>query len=185
MQPIASTGRVWSSIRPPFVQWDQVKNRTQSQRSGTTRFKAPSRYRSAGHPARADPHGPNRNDVTQLLPLIEAIPPIRGKRGRPLSKPVIVQADRGYVHDKYRKPLHAAGIATQIARRGEPHGSGLGKTRWVVEHTFAWLHNFRRLRIRFERLAAIHEAFMKIAACIICWRHLQKSFCWRFLGGRR
>ena len=72
-----------------------------------------------------------------------------------------------------RKPLHAAGIATQIARRGEPHGSGLGKTRWVVERTFAWLHNFRRLRIRFERLAAIHEAFMKIAACIICWRHLQ------------
>ncbi len=121
--------------------------------------------------------GANRNDVTQLLPLIEAIPPIRGKRGRPLSKPVVVQADRGYDHDKYRKPLHAAGIATQIARRGEPHGSGLGKTRWVVERTFAWLHNFRRLRIRFERLAAIHEAFMTIAACIICWRHLQKSFC--------
>ena len=88
-----------------------------------------------------------------------------------------MQADRGYDHEKYRKPLHAAGIATQIARRGEPHGSGLGKTRWVVERTFAWLHNFRRLRIRFERLAAIHEAFMKIAACIIYWRHLQKSFC--------
>ncbi len=66
------------------------------------------------------------------------------------------------------KPLHAAGIATQIARRGEPHGSGLDKTRWVVERTFAWLHNFRRLRIRFERLADVHEAFMKIAACIIC-----------------
>ncbi|MGC3029198.1 IS5 family transposase [Burkholderia sp. DN3021] len=121
--------------------------------------------------------GANRNDVTQLLPLIKAVPHIRGKRGRPLSKPVIVQADRGYDHDKYRKPLHAVGIATQIARRGEPHGSGLGKTRWVVERTFAWPHNFRRLRIRFERLASIHEALMKIAACIICWRHLQKSFC--------
>ncbi len=121
--------------------------------------------------------GANRNDVTQLLPLIEAIPPIRGKRGRPLSKPVVVQADRGYDHDKYRKPLHAADIATQIARRGEPHGSGLGKTRWVVERTFAWLHNFRRLRIRFEHLATIHEAFMKIAACVICWRQLQNSLC--------
>ncbi|RQS43250.1 IS5 family transposase [Burkholderia sp. Bp8986] len=121
--------------------------------------------------------GANRNDGTQLLPLIEAIPPIRGKRGRPLSKPVVVQADRGYDHDKYRKPLHAAGIATQIARRGEPHGSGLGKTRWVVERTFAWLHNLRRLRIRFERLATIHEAFMKIAACVICWRQLQNSLC--------
>jgi transposase len=65
----------------------------------------------------------------------------------------------------------------RIARRGEPHGSGLGKTRWVVERTISWLHNFRRLRIRFERLAFIHEAFMKIACCIICWRQLRTSFC--------
>ncbi|WP_310035137.1 IS5 family transposase [Paraburkholderia graminis] len=121
--------------------------------------------------------GANRHDVTQLLPLIDAIPPIRGKRGRPLSKPAIVQGDRGYDHDKYRRPLHAAGIPTQIARRGEPHGSGLGKTRWVVERTIAWLHNFRRLRVRFERLALIHEAFMKIATCLICWRQLQPSLC--------
>ena len=77
--------------------------------------------------------GANRNDVTQLQALVDAIPPISGKRGRPLSKPRIVQGDRGYDHDKYRRPLHAAGIVTEIARRGEPHGSGLGKTRWVVE----------------------------------------------------
>ncbi|MEI5995750.1 IS5 family transposase [Paraburkholderia bengalensis] len=121
--------------------------------------------------------GANRNDVTQLHPLVGAIPPIAGKRGRPLSKPRIAQGDRGYDHDKYRRPLHAAGIVTEIARRGEPHGSGLGKTRWVVERTISWLHNFRRLRIRFERLAFIHEAFMKIACSIICWRKLQNSFC--------
>ena len=121
--------------------------------------------------------GANRNDVTQLQALVEAIPPISGKRGRPLSKPRVVQGDRGYDHDKHRRPLHAAGIATEIARRGQPHGSGLGKTRWVVERTISWLHNFRRLRIRFERLAFIHEALLEIACCIICWRHLQKSFC--------
>ncbi|MEX3582723.1 MAG: transposase, partial [Burkholderia sp.] len=69
-----------------------------------------------------------------------------------------------------------AGVATEIARRGQPHGSGLGKTRWVVERTISWLHNFRRLRIRFEQLASIHEAFLRIACCIICWRHLKKSF---------
>jgi transposase len=121
--------------------------------------------------------GANRHDVTQLHALVDAIPPIGGKRGRPLSKPRIVQGDRGYDHDKYRRPLHAAGIATQIARRGQPHGSGLGKTRWVVERTLSWLHNFRRLRICFERLAFIHEAFMKLACCIICWRTLKNSFC--------
>lgn len=72
--------------------------------------------------------GINRHDVTQLLPLIDAIPPIRGKRGRPLLKPAIVQGDRGYDHDRHCRPLHAGGIPTQIARRGEPYGSGLGKT---------------------------------------------------------
>lgn len=94
-----------------------------------------------------------------------------------LVAPRVVQGDGGYDHDKYRRPLHAAGIATEIARRGQPHGSGLGKTRWVVERTISWLHNFRRLRIRFERLAFIHEAFLKIACCIICWRQLRKAFC--------
>lgn len=71
--------------------------------------------------------GANRHDVTQLLPLIDAIPPIRGKRGRPLSKPAIVQGDRGYDHDKYRRPLHAAGIPTQIARRGSRTAVALAK----------------------------------------------------------
>ncbi len=70
--------------------------------------------------------GANRNDVTQLLPLVAAIPPIRGLPGRPLSKPRIIQADRGYDHDKYRRPLHAQGIRTLIARRNTLHGSGLG-----------------------------------------------------------
>lgn len=40
-----------------------------------------------------------------------------------------------------RKPLHAAGIATQIACGGEPYGSGLGKSQWVVECTSAWLRS--------------------------------------------
>ena len=47
----------------------------------------------------------------------------------------------------------------------------------VVERTISWLHNLRRLHIRFERLAFIHEAFMKLACCIICWRKLKNSFC--------
>jgi hypothetical protein len=34
-----------------------------------------------------------------------------------------------------------------IARRCTEHGSGLGRVRWVVERTCAWLHNFSRLRI--------------------------------------
>jgi hypothetical protein len=47
-----------------------------------------------------------------------------------------------------------------IARRNTEHGSGLGKERWVVERTFAWLHDLRRLRIRYERDPGLHMAFM-------------------------
>jgi hypothetical protein len=41
----------------------------------------------------------------------------------------------------------------------------------VVEQTFALLHAFRRLRIRWEVRADIHEAFLKLACALICWRH--------------
>jgi transposase len=120
----------------------------------------------------------NRHDVTQLLGLVEAIPPIAGKRGRPLQKPELVQANRGYDSQPHRDELTARGISSQIAKRRTLHGSGLGKTRWVVERTIAWLHQFRRLRVRYERLAEIHEAFLKVGCAIICLRFLQKpSFC--------
>jgi hypothetical protein len=79
--------------------------------------------------------GGNRNDVIALTALVEAIPRVRGRRGRPRSRPASLYADRGYDHDKYRKLLRAEGIHTHIARRGVPHGSGLGVIRWVVERT--------------------------------------------------
>jgi transposase len=117
--------------------------------------------------------GGNRNDVTQLMPLIEAIPPVRGRRGRPRRRPEKVYADRGYDHDKYRKQVRAAGITPVIARRSTAHGSGLGVHRWVVEQTVALLHWFRRLRIRWEIRDDIHEAFLSLACAIICWRRLR------------
>ena len=67
---------------------------------------------------------------------------------------------------------HAAGITPIIARRGTAHGSGLGTYRWVVEQTFALLHWFRRLRIRWEIRDDIHEAFLRLGCAIICWRRL-------------
>ncbi|WP_220289438.1 IS5 family transposase [Streptomyces sp. MBT84] len=116
--------------------------------------------------------GGNRNDVTQLVPLLQAVPPIRGRRGRPRQRPVALYADRGYDHDKYRKQVQALGITPVIARRNTDHGSGLGVHRWVVEQSFALLHWFRRLRIRWEIRDDIHEAFLSLACGIICWRRL-------------
>ncbi|NMH95109.1 IS5 family transposase [Pseudonocardia bannensis] len=117
--------------------------------------------------------GGNRHDVTQL-PL-DAIPPIRGTRGRPRRKPRELYADRGYDFDKYRQLLCERGIAPRIARRGVAHGSGLGKIRWVVERGFAWLHAFKRLRTRYERRADIHLGLLQLACPLICHRQLAKS----------
>ncbi|WP_244135803.1 IS5 family transposase [Burkholderia seminalis] len=121
-----------------------------------------------GTPLAAILTGANVNDVTQLLPRIDAIPPIRGLRGHPLQRPRVVNADRGYDSERHRRALRDRGIEPVIAKRRTEHGSGLGKYRWVVERTHAWLHHFRRLRIRFERRADIHGAFLKLGCCLIC-----------------
>jgi len=126
-----------------------------------------------GIPLAATLTGGNRHDVTQLIPLIEAIPPVRGCRGRPRQRPVQVFADRAYDHDKYRTLVRARRIEPVIARRGTPHGSGRGRYRWVVEQAIALLHWFRRLRIRWEIRDDIHEAFLTLGCAIICWRRLK------------
>lgn len=113
--------------------------------------------------------------MTQLIPLIDAIPPIAGKAGAPLTKPQQVMGDRGYDSDPHRMQLSGRGIATKIARRNTEHGSGLGIFRYVVEQTLALLHQFRRLRTRFDRRAEIHETFMSLGCSMICWRRLHSS----------
>ena len=124
--------------------------------------------------------GGNRNDVTQLVPLVERVPPVRGKVGRPRRRPRRISADRGYDHDNYRRELRIRRIKPEIARRQTKHGSGLGRVRSVVERTFASLHHYKRLLVRYE----IHEAFLALACCLVCFRRLQPSFRDEFQGAR-
>ena len=115
--------------------------------------------------------------MTQLIPLVDAIPPIAGKAGRPIRRPMEILADRAYDSDPHREQLVQRGIEPTIAERNTEHGSGLGIYRWVVERTISWLHQFRRLRIRYERRADIHLAFLKLGCIAICHRCLWSSFC--------
>jgi transposase len=126
-----------------------------------------------GIPLAATLTGGNRNDVTQLIPLIRAVPPIRGKRGQPLRRPKHLYADRGYDHESYRDQVRRFEITPHIARRGTERGSGLGVHRWVVEGAIALLHWFRRLRIRWEIRDDIHQAFITLGYAVICWRRLR------------
>ena len=121
--------------------------------------------------------GANVHDVTQLIPLIDSIPPVAGKRGRPRRRPDSAYADRAYDSKAHRQELRRRRIVPKIPRRRTAHGSGLGRYRWVIERTNAWFHQFRRLRVRYDRTAEMHEAFMTLASCVICWRFLQHGFC--------
>jgi transposase len=119
--------------------------------------------------------GSNRNDIEQLLPLVEAIPSVAGSVGRPRRRPAAVVGDRGYDSDRHRQELRRLGITPVIARRQTEHGSGLGRVRWVVERTFAHLHNLKRLLVGYERRADMHEAMLALGCCLICFGRLRSS----------
>jgi transposase len=116
--------------------------------------------------------GANVSEHRQLLPLVMDFPRVGGKPGRPQELPYELYTDRGFDSDSARSILAWLGIEPHIARRRTPHGSGLGKVRWVVERTISWLKGLRRLRIRYDRLAEIQEAWTTLAASVICFRLL-------------
>jgi transposase len=117
----------------------------------------------------------NRNDVAQMIATVDAVPPVRGKPGRPRRRPGEAYADRGFDSKSNREAMRRRGIKPRIARRGEPHGSGLGKVRWVVERTLSWLHNFGRLRVRKDRRAEMHQGLLDLAGSILCFRKLPEG----------
>lgn len=122
----------------------------------------------------------NVNDSTQLIEMVDALPPIKGKLGAPRRRPDAVQGDRGYRSKLNRNLLWVRGIQPIIppdrVDGKEVHGSGLGTTRWVVERTISWLRKFRRLRVRYDRRADIHQAFLTLGCALICHRRLRDTF---------
>jgi transposase len=118
--------------------------------------------------------GANRNDSQEALALVDAIPPLHGKCGRPRQRPDCVLGDRGYDAAAIRRGLRSRHIVPLLAMRRTAHGSGLGRWRWVVERTFAWLSQFRRLRVRYDSGPDIHAAFLLLGCALICWQFLRK-----------
>ena len=121
--------------------------------------------------------GANRNNSQEALASSGCDSPLHGARGRPRQRPDCVLGDRGYDAAAIRRGLRIRHIVPLLAMRRTPHGSGLGRFRWVVERTFAWLNQFRRLRVRYEKRADIHEAFLSLGCALICWHSLRKT--WR------
>ena len=101
--------------------------------------------------------------------------PLHDERGRPRQRPDCVVGDRGYDATAIRRGLRTRHIVPLLAMRRTEHGSGPGRWRWVVERTFAWLHNLRRLRTRYERCAELHLAFMLLGCAVVCQRTLSRT----------
>jgi IS5 family transposase len=112
-----------------------------------------------------------------LETVIDAIQPIRRPRGRPRKRPHKLHADKGYDYPRCRRALRQRRITPSIARRGIDGSERLGRYRWVVERTLSWLNRYRRLKVRYERRADIHQAFLTLGCALICWNYLQKEFC--------
>jgi len=122
-------------------------NPTDRGKPGTKRHLAVDRQ---GLPLVVGLTGAERPDATIFAAVVEAIPPIRGLRGRPRRRPEKLHADKGYDARHCRQYLPRRGIKVRIARKGVEDKTRLGRWRWVVERTFAWLNHYRRLAIRYE-----------------------------------
>lgn len=111
----------------------------------------------------------NRHDVNTLLPLVVDLPAVAGKPGRPKQKPDQLVADKAFDCQALRDILRWLGIEPVLPKRGDDD-HGLGVWRWFVERTISWIHQFRRLRIRWDRNPEVHQAFLSLAAAVICYR---------------
>ncbi len=114
----------------------------------------------------------NRNDSMFLEDLLDTIEPIKCPRGRPRKRPEKLYADKVYDDEKCANALKRRGIKRRIARKGVESSERLGRHRWVVERTLAWLAKYRRLTIRYERRDDIHEAFLQLGCSLTCLNFL-------------
>jgi IS5 family transposase len=119
----------------------------------------------------------NGDERAQVIPLLDALHVRTGQRGRPRKRLKVIAADKGYDAKDLRRRLRTRGIRPQIPKRRwktkKLRGRPIKKNvpRYQVERTFAWFQRkYRRLVVRWERLAACFNAFLAIAM-IHMWVH--------------
>jgi transposase len=145
------------------------KNPTDKGKAGSKRHLVSDR---SGIPLAVMTSAANVHDSMLFEELVDAIEPIKRPRGRPRKRPKKLHADKAYDDKKCKRTLRERGIKSRIARKGIESSEKLGRHRWVVERTLAWLAKYRRLTIRYERRDDIHEAFLHLGCSLICLNYL-------------
>ncbi|WP_432044335.1 IS5 family transposase [Streptomyces cadmiisoli] len=118
--------------------------------------------------------GANLHDSQAFKPLILSIPAVRSRRGPRRRRPVKVRADKAYFSADHVAWLRSRGLVPRIARPGIESGERLGRHRWKIERSIAWLFGYRRLTVRYERKGSHFLAFLGLAAALTCYKKLAK-----------
>lgn len=114
----------------------------------------------------------NVNDGTKAVALLDAMPAIFGKRGRPRRRPDVALGDRAYGTTTNIAACKERSITPMLAKPRTQHGSGLGTMRYVIERTMSWFGNFRRLKLCYEKTGKHLQALHELAAALICAKKL-------------
>ena len=112
-----------------------------------------------------------------LEQVVDAVPAVKGPRGhpgRPRKRPAKLHLDKGYDYPRCRRALRRRKITPRIARRGIESSGRLGRHRYVVERSLAWLVGYRRLQVRYERRAEILLGFLHLACALLCRKSLNQ-----------
>ncbi len=124
-----------------------------------------------GIPLAGDITAANVPEINELLPVVDSCGPL-DDQGEPKKLPDELYGDRAYDSEPHREELRERDVEPKLAKRNTPHGSGLGKFRWVVERLFSWLHGFRKLRFVTEKTTDMQFAFFHLGLALICFRFL-------------
>ncbi|WP_427164160.1 IS5 family transposase [Streptomyces sp. C1-1] len=118
--------------------------------------------------------GANMHDSFALKPLILGTPAVSVPPGTTAARPVKLRADKAYFSAEHLSWLRERGLVARIARPGIESGERLGRHRWKIERSIAWLFGNRRLTIRYERKGSHFLAFLGLAAALTCYKKLAK-----------
>lgn len=111
------------------------------------------------HPRQRRPHTPRARDPGDQIP--------------PRTAPTTTRelhADKAYDSRDLRDWLRDRGITPRLARKGIESNTTLGRHRWIIERTIAWLFGYRRLTTRYERHTNLFHGFLTLAAALTCYK---------------